>query len=361
MNAPQRLHQAGQSISLDNIRKGLISDGVLARYVAEFAVTGVTSNPTILEKAIAGGDEYDEAIRRHLASGVGGPEELVFELALEDLGAAAELLRPVFESTRGEDGYVSIEVPPTLVHDPTGTIAAGEALFDKAGRPNVMIKVPGTPAGLGAVEELIARGIPVNVTLLFSPGHYLGAAEAYLRGLERRLAEGLPLAVGSVASVFVSRWDSAADPRVPEEHRGKLGVHVVQKTYAVYRDLLATDRWQKLAAGGALPQRVLWASTSTKNPALPDTYYLGRLAAPGTVDTVPEPTLLAFADHGSVAELLDPDFAHASRVIAAIAEHGVDVELLAADLQSDGAVAFADSWASLLEQVRRKMTALDVA
>ena len=350
-NGPQQLHDAGQSIWLDNVRKGLFTEGTLATYIRDYAVTGVTSNPSILAKAITEGDDYDKAIMANVARGVTDPEELVFALALEDLGEAADLLRPVFDATGGEDGYVSVEVSPTLAHDAGGTVAAGEALFAQAGRPNVMIKVPGTSAGFVAVEELIAKGIPVNITLLFSPGHYLGAADAYLRGLERRQREGLPLAVGSVASVFVSRWDSAADARIPKEHRGKLGVHMVQKTYAVYKDLLATDRWQKLAAGGAIPQRPLWASTSTKDPNLPDTYYLGRLAAPGSVDTVPEPTLLAFADHGSVAELLKPDFAHASKTISEVAEHGVDVELLAADLQAQGAAAFSESWASLLAQV----------
>src|SRR5438128_3534557 len=308
VNAPKQLHDAGQSIWLDNIRKGLIAEGTLARYIAELSVTGVTSNPTILEKAISGGDEYDAAIRAHVAAGVTDPEELVFELALEDLVAGADLLRPVFDATGGGDGYVSVEVSPDLAHDAQGTISAGRALFAKADRPNVMIKVPGTSAGFIAVEELIALGIPLNVTLLFSPGHYLGAADAYLRGIERRAAAGRSLAVGSVASVFVSRWDAATDPRIPEEHRSSLGIAMVQKTFAVYRDLLATDRWQVLAAGGALAQRPLWTSTSTKDPSLPDTYYVGRLAAPGTVDAIPEPTLLALADHGAVCDLLEPDF-----------------------------------------------------
>ena len=361
MGAPKQLHDTGQSIWLDNIRKGLIADGTLARYIAELSVTGVTSNPTILEKAITGGHEYDAAIRSHLAAGVTDPEALVFELALEDLVAGADLLRPVFDATAGGDGYVSVEVSPALAHDATGTVAAGEALFAKAGRPNVMIKVPGTAAGFVAIEELIAEGIPVNVTLLFSPGHYLGAADAYQRGLERRAATGRPIAIGSVASVFVSRWDAAADPRVPQEHRSKLGIAVVQSVYAVYRDLLATDRWRALEALGALPQRVLFASTSTKDPNLPDTYYLGRLAAPGTVDTVPEPTLLAFADHGAVCDLLAPDYGGAEAVIAGIAGQGVDVELLAADLQAKGAASFEHSWASLLANVAAKADALQPA
>jgi transaldolase len=361
MNAPQQLHDAGQSIWLDNIRKGLITEGTLARYIDELFDTGVTSNPTILEKAISSGDEYDGTIRSHLSTGVTDPETLVFELASEDLVAAADLLRPTFDATGGGDGYVSVEVSPDLAHDAMGTVAAGEALFAEAGRPNVMIKVPGTAAGFVAVEELIAKGIPVNVTLLFSPGHYLGAADAYQRGLERRFASGQPAGIGSVASVFVSRWDAAADPRIPAEHRSKLGIAVVQSVYSVYRDLLGTDRWKALDVSGAMPQRVLFASTSTKDPSLPDTYYLGRLAAPGTVDTVPEPTLLAFADHGSVCDLLAQDYGGAEAVIAGIAEHGVDVELLAADLQAKGAAAFSESWASLLAEMGSKAAVLAVA
>lgn len=358
MNALQHLHDAGQSVWLDNIRKDLLTTGTLARYLSEYAVTGVTSNPTILEQAISGSADYDDAIRARRALGSYDPEELVFALALEDLVAAADLLRDVFDATGGGDGYMSVEVSPDLAHDAAGTVAAGRALFAASERPNVLIKVPGTPAGVVATEELIALGIPVNVTLLFSPTHYLDAAGAYLRGLERRRAQSLPLAVGSVASVFVSRWDRAADPDLPAELRGKLGVAAVQKTFAAYTELMASERWRRLAAAGALPQRVLWASTSTKDPSLPDTYYLGRLAAPGTVNTVPEPTLLAFAEHGAVCDLLQPDEAAADEVIARVGEEGVEFDALAGRLQSQGAEAFSESWATLLECIERKTASL---
>jgi transaldolase len=359
MNALQQLHHAGQSVWLDNIRRDLLTTGTLSRYIGEYAVTGVTSNPTILEKAISGSADYDDTIRAHLRAGRRDTQDLVFALALEDLAAAADLLRPVFDTSRGADGYVSVEVPPDLAHDTGGTVSAGRALIADAGRPNVLIKVPGTPPGLVAVEELIASGIPVNVTLLFSTAHYLAAAEAYLRGIERREAEGLPLPVGSVASLFVSRWDAAADATLPAELRSRLGLAVVQKTYAAYCDLLASARWRRLAAGGALPQKVLWASTSTKNPDLPDTYYLGRLAAPATIDTVPEPTLLAFAEHGIVCDLLQPDEAAADETLAQLAGAGVDLERLAEDLQAGGATAFSASWSALLACVDDKVSALE--
>jgi transaldolase len=270
VNALLQLHHAGQSVWLDNIRRDLLTTGSLARYISEYAVSGVTSNPTILQRAITGSADYDDAIRSHLDLGSKRAEDLAFALALEDLGAAADLLRPIFDATRGADGHVSVEVSPELAHHAEGTVTAGRGLFAAADRPNLMIKVPGTRPGLVAVEALIASGIPVNVTLLFSAAQYLQAAESYLRGVERRLDQGLPLPVGSVASVFVSRWDAAADPRLPGELRAKLGIAAVQKTYAAYCRLLASDRWRRLAAGGALPQKVLWASTATKDPSLPD-------------------------------------------------------------------------------------------
>lgn len=354
MNATTKLHGTGQRLWLDNITKALISSGTLARYINDLSVTGVTSNPTILEKAISGSGDYDEAIASAIGAGVESAEALVFAVALQDLVAAADLLRPIFDASGGTDGYVSVEVSPDLADDADGTVAAGRRLFAQADRPNVMIKVPGTPAGLAAVEELIALGIPVNVTLLFSAAHYEGAAGAYMRGLERRLAANQPLPVGSVASVFVSRWDAAADPRLPDDLHGKTALAVMQQIFASYQDLLGSDRWKALAAAGALPQKVLWASTGTKNPALPDTYYLGRLAAAGTVDTIPEATLLAFADHGAVCDLLEPDTTGADAVLSAVSAAGVDVEALARTLQTDGAEAFRGSWADLLACVDRK-------
>jgi transaldolase len=354
MNAPRQLHDTGQRLWLDNITKGLITSGTLARYINDLYVTGVTSNPTILEKAISGSDDYDQPIASALNAGATSPEDLAFAIALQDLVAAADLLRPVFDASGATDGYVSVEVSPDLADDADATIEAGKKLFAQANRPNVMIKVPGTPAGKGAIEELIAAGIPVNVTLLFSPAHYQAASDAYLRGVERRLDDGLPLPVGSVASVFVSRWDAAADPHLPSELEGKTALAVMQQIFAAYRDVLTGERWTALAAAGALPQKVLWASTGTKNPALPDTYYLGRLAAPGTVDTIPEATMLAFADHGAVCDLLEPDPAGADALLSAVSAAGVNIAELAATLQTDGAAAFRSSWADLLACVVRK-------
>lgn len=361
MNAPRQLHDTGQRLWLDNITKQLISSGTLARYINDLFVTGVTSNPTILEKAISAGDDYDEAIASALAGGTTSPEELAFAVALPDLVAAADLLVPTYDASGGTDGYVSVEVSPDLADDAERTVLAGHALFAQADRPNVMIKVPGTAAGLVAIEELIAAGISVNVTLLFSADHYRAAAEAYMRGIERRSAANQPLPVGSVASVFVSRWDAAADPRLPADLHGQTALAVMQQIFAAYQDVLTSERWNVLAAAGALPQKVLWASTGTKNPDLPDTYYLGRLAAPGTVDTIPEATLLAFADHGAVCDLLQPDIARAGTVLAAARDAGVDVEVLAATLQNDGAAAFRVSWADLLQCIERKANQVTLA
>jgi len=358
MNPSHDLHATGQRLWLDNITKDLIDSGTLARYIDDLHVTGVTSNPTILQKAISAGDDYDEAIRSVLADGPISAEALIFTIALQDLVAAADLLRGVFDASGGADGYVSVEVSPDLADDADGTVAAGQELFFLADRPNVMIKVPGTAAGLVAVEELITVGIPVNVTLLFSTEHYEAAAGAYLRGLERRLAEGLPLPVGSVASVFVSRWDAAADPLLPAELASTTAMAVMRRVYASYRRLLAGERWRPLAEAGALPQKVLWASTGTKNPDLPDTFYVGRLAAPGTVDTIPEPTLLAFADHGAVGDLLDSDTTEADGVLGAVEVAGVDVAALGAQLQLEGAAAFRASWAELVACVQNRVDEL---
>ncbi len=355
-NALRDLADAGQSVWLDSISRSLVEEGTLARYIAELSVTGVTSNPSILHSAIGGGDGYDDRIDALVSAGETDPEGIAFGLALGDLTRAADLLLPVHHATRGSDGFVSVEVSPTLVDDSNGTVAAGMELFERAGRPNVMIKVPGTTAGLVAAEELLFAGIPVNITLLFSPDHYGATAEAYLTAMERRLDAGLPLRMASVASVFVSRWDAAADEYLPDEQQGKLGIALMQEILASYQDILGSGRFGRLRDGGALPQRVLWASTGTKNPTLPDTYYLGRLAAPGTVDTVPEKTLLAYADHGVTCDLMKPDHAEALRCIEAVRTAGVDIDQLAARLQTDGAAAFTTAWNELLASIQTKLT-----
>jgi transaldolase/glucose-6-phosphate isomerase len=356
-NGLHRLHDAGQSIWYDNIRRGLLTSGELARYLDDYAVTGVTSNPTIFERAITSSADYDDGIRA-AASQASSTEELFFLLALDDIRATADVLRPVYDATGGLDGFVSLEVSPTLAHDAGGTIAAAKDLFARAARPNVMIKVPGTPEGAVAIEELIAAGINVNVTLLFSTEQYQAAAEAWLRGLERRAEAGEPLAVASVASVFVSRWDTAADRELPDDLRGTTGLASAHLTYAVYRELLGTERWRALAAAGGSPQRVLWASTGTKDPHLPDTYYVAALAAPDTVDTIPEATLLAFADHGEVGDLLVADRAAAEAELARLSEAGLLLDMIAADLQTQGVDSFADSFGRLLTNLETKAASL---
>jgi len=354
LNPVQRLHALGQSLWLDSINRVMLRSGGLARYVSELAVTGLTSNPTILGHAMAAGSDYDGSIARLAGDGVTDAQDLVYGLALEDLAEAAALFRPEWERTAGVDGYVSLEVPPDVAYDAQATIALARRLHDQAGFPNLLVKIPGTPPGLTAMEEAITAGIGVNVTLLFSDSHYLRTAGAYMRALERRRAAGLDLTVPSVASVFISRWDSAADPLLPPALHGSLGLAMAQKTYSSHLQLLSDKRWQALAEAGARPQRVLWASTSTKDPDLPDTYYLGRLAAPDTIDTVPEKTLLAFADHGDPDQRLAPDYAAAEWTIAAIAGAGVDVDILAERLQRQGAGAFSADWAALLDAIRGK-------
>jgi len=354
MNAAQVLHRAGQSIWLDSINRRMLNQGTLKRYIEELAVTGLTSNPTILGHAMAAGSDYDDSLRRQLESGLRDPEELVYSIALEDITAAADLFRPVWEETGGLDGYVSIEVPPGLAYETDRSIEVARKLHRQANRPNVLIKIPGTPPGLAAMERLIAEGVGINVTLLFSDAHYLRTADSYIRGLERRAASSQPLDVPSVASVFVSRWDKAADPLLPSPLHGRLGLAVTQEVYASYLSLLGEERWTTLAKAGARPQRVLWASTSAKDPAFPDTYYLGKLAAPDTIDTVPEATLLAFADHGGPPELMTADYAAAQSCIGEIATHGVDVDALAESLQRHGARAFEADWAQLLEDISAK-------
>jgi transaldolase len=354
MNAATLLHDAGQSLWLDNITRALLTSGTLARYIADLAVTGLTSNPTIFDKAITGSADYDEQIRSLLAAGTAG-EDLFFELALLDLTKAASLLRAIWDATRGIDGWVSLEVSPKLARDTKSTIDEARALHEKAATPNLFIKVPGTPEGIPAIEELVAAGVSVNVTLLFSREHYQAAAEAYLRGLERRRESGLDLAVvASVASVFISRWDAAVAGKLPDDVRGRLGVAIAKRTYKAYRDLLASDRWQKLEAAGAKPQRLLWASTGTKDPNLPDTFYIHALASEQTINTMPEKTLLAFGEHGAVGDLLPADGGDAEHVLARIGSAGVDVEALAATLQTEGADAFVKSWDDLLARIASK-------
>jgi len=353
MKATQQLHDLGQSLWLDNITRELLTNGTLARYISELSVTGLTSNPTIFDHAIQKGDFYDDAIRKKSLAGKSG-EALFFELALEDLTRAADLFRPVHDATGGVDGWVSLEVSPLLADDTAGTIKAAAQLHARAQRPNLFIKIPGTRAGIPAIEESIFAGVPVNVTLLFSREHYVAAAESYMRGIERRIAAGLDPKVGSVASLFVSRWDAAAKDKVPEGLRNRLGIAIAMCTYKAHCDLLASKRWQKLAASGAYPQRLLWASTGTKDPAAPDTLYLEALAAPDTINTIPEKTLLAFADHGKVNRALPTDGGDAEALLAEFVRAGVDHAAFAIELQREGALSFAKSWHDLMACIASK-------
>ena len=360
MNATQQLHDLGQSLWLDNITRSLLTSGTLARYIKHFALTGLTSNPTIFEHAIGKSDAYDEAIRR--LAGTAEPDEaLFFGLAIEDLTRAADLFRPAFDASGGVDGWVSLEVSPLLADDSAKTIAAAARLHVRAARPNLFIKIPGTPAGIAAIEESIFAGVPINVTLLFSCAQYVAAAEAYLRGIERRIAAGRGPLVDSVASLFVSRWDVATHDKLPPPLRNRLGIAVAKQTYRAYRDLLASPRWRKLAAAGARTQRLLWASTGTKDPAAPDTLYIEALAAPDTIDTIPEKTLAAFADHGKIGPSMPQDGGDADAVIAECRRAGIDDAALALDLQRDGAAAFSKSWHELLGGIRAKRGALTPA
>lgn len=347
MNATRHLHELGQSIWLDNITRQLLSSGTLARYVGELSVTGLTSNPTIFDHAIQNSDLYDDAIREKALAGKSG-EVLFFELALEDLLQAAELFRPIYEATGGVDGWVSLEVSPLLADDTAGTITAATKLHASAQCNNLFIKIPGTPAGIPAIEEAIFAGVPVNVTLLFSREQYIAASEAYMRGIERRIAYDLDPVVGSVASLFISRWDVAIKGRVPDALNNRLGIAIATRTYQAYQDQLASPRWQKLAAAGARPQRLLWASTGSKDPAAADTLYIEALAAPDTINTMPEKTLHAFAEHGSADNVMRVDDSDAEAVIAEFAEQGIDEDELAEQLQREGAQSFAESWNELI-------------
>lgn len=354
MNPTTTLNRAGQSLWLDTITRDLLTSGRLKHYVDDLAVTGLTSNPTIYDKAIGGSAAYDDAIRAGAASGASG-EEIFFGLALDDLTHAADLFRPVHDLTGGVDGFVSLEVSPLLAYDGAATAREAARLHGLGGRPNLFIKIPGTAAGLGAIEDSIAAGVPVNVTLLFSPAHYLAQAEAYTRGIERRVEAGLPASVASVASVFVSRWDGAVAARVPAGLKNQLGIAVAMKAYAEYRRYFASDRWQRLLNVGARPQRLLFASTGTKDPAASDILYVAGLAAPHTVNTMPEETLLAFADHGAVGELLPAAPEAADALLGRFADAGIDVDAVAAELQEKGAAAFVASWQSLLDRIAAKV------
>ncbi|KAF0190803.1 MAG: transaldolase [Gammaproteobacteria bacterium] len=357
MKATQQLHDLGQSLWLDNITRGLLRSGTLARYIRELAVTGLTSNPTIFDYAIRNADFYDDAIRQKALAGKSG-EALFFELALEDLSQAADLFRPIHAATGGVDGWVSLEVSPLLADDTAGTIKAAATLHARAQRPNLFIKIPGTRAGIPAIEETIFAGVPVNVTLLFSREHYIAAAEAYMRGIERRIAAGLDPHVASVASLFVSRWDVAIKDKVADALRNRLGIAIARRTYKAYGDLLASKRWQKLADAGARQQRLLWASTGTKNPNASDNLYIEALAAPDTINTMPEKTLLAFAEHGAVKGALPLDGGDAEQVLAAFVRAGVDDTALAGQLQREGTQSFAKSWRDLMACIASKSDAL---
>ena len=357
MKATEQLHELGQSLWLDNITRELLTSGTLQRYIDELSVTGLTSNPSIFDHAITHSKAYDEEIGRQADAGK-TIEALFFELAIQDLTQAADMFAPIHRRTAGVDGWVSLEVSPLLAHDTAKTVAEARALHAKAKRANLFIKIPGTLEGLPSIEKTIFSGVPVNVTLLFSREDYVRAADAYMRGLERRVAAGLDPDVRSVASVFVSRWDKATLDKVPEGLRDRLGIAVSQQSYKAYRDLLESDRWQRLEGCGARPQRLLFASTSTKDPQASDVLYVGALAAPNTVNTMPEETLLAFAEHGAVDRPMSRDGGDAEQVLVAITRAGVDIGALARQLQDEGARGFVDSWNDLLGAIEAKSKAL---
>lgn len=357
MRATQKLHELGQRLWLDNITRDLLTSGMLLRYLDELSVTGLTSNPTIFEHAVKNSAAYDADILAKLADGKSG-ERLFFELALDDITRAADLFRLIHQHSGGDDGWVSLEVSPLLAHDTGATIAAARQLHARAGRPNVLIKIPGTREGLPAIEEAIFAGVPVNVTLLFSREHYLAAADAYQRGIERRLAAGLGADVMSVASLFVSRWDAAVAGKVSAKLTNRLGIAMARRTYRAYCELLASPRWQGLAEAGARPQRLLLASTGTKDPQASDVLYIDALAAPQTINTMPEATLKAFADHGRVEAPMPSDGGDCEAVLAEFAKAGIDVDALAAKLQEEGAAAFVKSWRGLMDVIASKSAAL---
>ena len=360
MKATQKLHDLGQSIWLDNITRDLLTSGTLKRYIDELSVTGLTSNPSIFHQAIKSSTAYDASIRTKLNEGKSG-EKLFFDLAIEDVAQAADLFRPVFERTCGVDGWASLEVSPLLAYDTKTTIAVAKELHARAARPNLFIKIPGTQEGLPAIEEAIFAGVPINVTLLFSREQYLAAAEAYLRGIERRIAAGLRPDVESVASLFISRWDVAVADKVPAELVNKLGIAIGQRTYKAYYDLIASPRYHRVCNAGARPQRLLMASTGTKDPKAPDILYIKGLAAPLTINTMPEGTLKAFAEHGDVGATLPADGGDCEQVLAQFGRAGIDIDALATRLQQEGAAAFVKSWNELLAVIASKSTALEKA
>jgi len=351
------LHDLGQSLWIDDITRDMLNSGTLKKYIDEFSVTGLTSNPTIFDNAVSKSQSYDTEIKRLYKAGYSG-EALFFELALQDLSRAADLFMPIHQRTATVDGYVSLEVSPLIAYDTEATVAEAKRLFQRAHKPNLFIKIPGTREGLPAIEEAIYSGVSVNVTLLFSSAHCVAAADAYMKGLERRVAEGLSPDLRSVASIFISRWDKAVLDKVPSELRDKLGIAVAHEAYRDYRALLDTDRWQRLESLGARPQRLLFASTSTKDPSAPDTLYIEGLAAPNTVNTMPDKTLLAFGDHGTLDGVLAADGGKCEDVLAAYEKAGISIADLAAQLQKDGAASFVKSWQDLLQSIETKSKAL---
>jgi transaldolase len=360
MKATQLLHDLGQSIWLDNITRHLLKSGALQRYIDDFSVSGLTSNPTIFDHAIKNSSDYDASIRDELRRGKSG-ETLFFDLALADITQAADLFLPLHNRTNGVDGWVSLEVSPLLAHDTTSTLREAKDLSARAARPNLFIKIPGTMEGLPAIEEAIFAGVPINVTLLFSREQYLAAAEAFIRGIERRLDAGLNPNVPSVASLFISRWDVAVMNKVPESLRDQLGIAIAKRTYKAYRNLLGSSRWQRVYNAGARPQRLLWASTGTKDPKASDVLYIRALAAPFTVNTLPEATLKALAQHTSLGPTLPADGGDCEQTLAQFAKAGIDVEALAAQLQDDGASSFVKSWNDLLDVLKSKCAVLNPA
>ena len=360
MKATKLLHELGQSLWLDNITRDLLDSGTLQHYIDDFSVTGLTSNPTIFDHAIRNSASYDKTIREKLARGESG-EQLFFDLALEDITRAADQFLPIFERSNGVDGWVSLEVSPLLAYDAKSTLAAAKELHGRAARKNLFIKIPGTSAGLPAIEECIFAGVPINVTLLFNREHYLAAAEAFLRGIERRIEAGLNPRVGSVASVFVSRWDAAVATKVPDRLHNMLGIAVAGRVYKAYRTLLSSPRWQRAYNAGVIPQRLLWASTGTKDPTASDILYVKALAAPFTVNTMPEKTLTALAAHTEIGAIIPADGGNCEEVLQKFGAAGVNADALAAQLQEEGAKSFVQSWNDLMKVITSKSAALAAA